>query len=91
MTVSDVKLYMRIDYDDDDNLITSLVSSAKSIIQDKTGKTYDEADELWNLAIKQLVSHWYDNRGTQNSTNLYDIDYSTDEIIKHIALCSRYT
>lgn len=93
MTLDDAKLYMRVDDDADDTLITSLITAAQQYIERKTGKVYKPEDELWNLCIKQLVSHWYENRevqATSTRSNLVTIDHTVDTMISHIALCGDY-
>lgn len=93
MTLDDAKIYMRVDDDADDALITSLIAAAQQYIERKTGKTYKPEDELWNLCIKQLVIHWYENRevqATSTRSNLVTIDHTADSIISHIALCGDY-
>ena len=93
MTLDDAKLYMRVDDDTDDALITSMIAAAQQYIERKTGKKYKPEDELWNLCIKQLVIHWYENRevqATSTRSNLVTIDHTADSIISHIALCGDY-
>lgn len=69
--LAEVKLYLRIDEDIEDELINSLISAAKSYIKSASGKTQTadgkplEEDELFKTAVKMLVAHWYDNRGTE--------------------------
>lgn len=97
MGLDEVKTYLRIDADmaDDDALIQSLIDSAEELICQETGKTKikngtEYADintsKLYNLAIKIMVSHWYENRGIQVPGSLASITYSAEMIISHIAL-----
>ncbi|MDD3157303.1 head-tail connector protein [Anaeromusa sp.] len=93
MTLEEVKLYMRVDDDTDDALITSLLAAAQQYVERKTGKIYKPEDELWNLCIKQLVIHWYENRevqATSTRNNLVTIDHTAEAIISHISLCGDY-
>lgn len=69
--LAEVKLYLRIDEDIEDELINSLISAAESYIKSASGKTQTadgkplEEDELFKTTVKMLVAHWYDNRGTE--------------------------
>ena len=63
ISVSDVKLYCRIDGDEEDTLLASLVEAAKGYlagagIGDPAGE-----DHRYALAVKALVLHYYDYRG----------------------------
>lgn len=66
-----VKIYLRIDFEDDDNdtLLKTMLSAAKSF-----AKTYLRfSDEEWNeapseitIAVLAITEHWYKNRGILN-------------------------
>lgn len=95
MTLSDVKLYLRVDTTADDALITSLMTAAESYIKQTTGKTLKgtaaiNTDELYNLCVKLMVAHWYENRAVQSPTNLTKIDYTVQALINHISLSRDY-
>ena len=99
MTLSDVKLYLRVDTTADDELITSLMTAADSFIKQQTGKTKVvgseveaaiSTDELYNLCVKLMVAHWYENRAVQSPTTLTNFDYSVQALINHISLCGDY-
>lgn len=94
MTLEDVKNYLRVDVDvtDDDALIQSLMAAAQQYITNQTGKQYKENDEVWNLCIKLLVAHWYDNRQINPSKpgTLEEFPHSVTAIITHISLCGAY-
>lgn len=63
MLLDDVKLYLRVDSTDEDNVIRMLVSSAQLFIKTATGVEFDEKDSRHMTVLCQLVGHWYDNRG----------------------------
>ena len=94
MTLDDVKNYIKVDSDitDDDVLIQSLMTAAQEYIVNQTGKQYKSDDEVWNLTIKLLVSHWYDNRqlNPAKTGNLAEYPHSVTALITHISLCSAY-
>lgn len=93
MLIDDVKDYLRVDSDiDDDTQIVALITAAKQYIINQTGKKYIETDEVWNLAIKMLVAHWYENRELHPSKpgTLATNSHTADALISHISLCSAY-
>ena len=53
-----LKRYMRVDHDEDDDLIQSLWLAAVSYLQN-SGITDDGSDLYW-LAAAGLTLHWYD-------------------------------
>ena len=105
MTLDDMKLYLKVDADEEEDIISSLMTAAESFIQKTTGKTQiatgvDElgvttyaaisTDELYNTCVKMLVAHWYENRAVQATTQLNDFSYSVQTIINHISQCGDY-
>src|SRR5690554_1238084 len=101
MTLDDVKLYLRVDTSDDDALIQSLITAAETYIKQQTGKTKKivgaeetdiSTDDLYNLCVKLLVAHWYENRGVEISdrATVTKISHSVDALVRHIAMCGDY-
>lgn len=93
MTVQDIKNYLRLDDDGDDVLLKSLFKAAQKYVEEKTGKTCPKNDEVWNICIKILVAHWYENRQAQavsTRSNLVTVDHTVDALIMHIALSGAY-
>ena len=98
--LNEVKLYLRVDGTLEDELIKSMIDAAIEYIKSASGKTQLKAggeltdSELVKLAVKQLVTHWYDHRGTQylsgNFKNTADIDYSVKVILGHITTSQEY-
>ncbi|MCC2249081.1 head-tail connector protein [Virgibacillus sp. AGTR] len=54
------KEYLRIDGDQDNKLLDLLINSAKNYMSNAGVK--EKEDELYQLAIMMLVTHWYENR-----------------------------
>ena len=105
MTLDEAKKYLRIDATDEDDLILSLITAATGYINGQTGKTQVKTgiggdglptyadistDALYNLIIKQMITHWFDNRAVETPGQISKISYSVDAIINHIALCGDY-
>lgn len=72
MELEELKLYIRADDDIEDDLIRGLqIAAEEYLINADIAKNY--TSELYKLAIKMLVNHWYDNRaliGTEQQVPL---------------------
>ena len=90
LTLETVKLYLRVDSDEEDPLLEELIAGAKAYVERLTGKPYDDADPVWNQCIKYLCSHWYTNRDDTMGGRDAKIDHTIDALIQHIALSESY-
>ena len=91
MTLDDIKNYLKVDHGEDDALIQSLIAAARQYIEKQTGKIYKPDDEVWNICIKLMVAHWYENRGIEVAgTIIARIGHTVDALINHIAMCGDY-
>ena len=82
--LEEIKEYMRIDEDYDDFLIQMLIISAEKYLYNAGVKeTY--SNELYCLAIKMLVLHWYDNREIIGEAK--KLAFSLDNIITQLTYC----
>lgn len=80
------KEYLRIDYEEDDEFIGSLIVASKIYLENACGNFV--SNELTELAQLILIEHWNDNRtlvGTVNDT----IKHSVDAIIFQIRYCGQ--
>lgn len=81
MNLEELKLFLRIDDNEEDVLIQALQLSAEEYLTN-TGITKNYTKELYKLAIKILVSHWYENRSIETvGKNITKIAFSLDTII----------
>ena len=85
MTLDEIKLYCRIDSDDEDTLLLSLIETAKQFLQESAHIVYDEKNNLHEMCIKLLVANWYENR-LVNQGNEKEIPYSISCVLNHIAI-----
>lgn len=92
MTLKEIKDYLRIDSDItyDDTLIEALHLAAIQYIQEATGKTYDDSNELYKLLVKILITHWYENREAVQEAGRAEVPYSITALLNHIALASAH-
>ena len=90
ITIKDVKQYLRISYSNDDNYLELLIKTAKQLIEEQTGVVYNDKDEIYRLAILQVVSHFYDKRESFSDKSLTTIPYTMDCLIKHLGMRGNY-
>ncbi|MDS9468704.1 head-tail connector protein [Paracoccus sp. MBLB3053] len=58
-----LKLYARVDFDDEDATLANLLNAASEYVRTATGHDYvDEMPERACFAIIALATHWYQNR-----------------------------
>jgi uncharacterized phage protein (predicted DNA packaging) len=70
ITLQEVKEYARIDIDEDDQLLETLITAAEEYLKNATGKEYPETDESGNkinyelekIYLQLLISYWYEKR-----------------------------
>lgn len=80
MELDELKLYLRASGTEEDQLITGLQLSAEEYLKN-AGVNIDYTRELYKLAIKILVSHWYENRAVQSEKSISKMSFSLDSII----------
>ncbi|MGG2988735.1 head-tail connector protein [Geobacillus stearothermophilus] len=62
VSLDEVKKWLRIDFSEDDALLTTLISAAEEYLKNATGITYDSANHLAKLFCMTLIADWYENR-----------------------------
>ena len=84
-----VKDYLKVDYNEDDNLISAITLAAQSYVQTMLGYRITEEfttrenipDEL-TIAALMIIAHWYDNRQIQTAGTLgVEIQFAVTAII----------
>ena len=56
------KTYMRVDGDEDDELIATLMAAAKEYLANAGIPEPEEASPLYTMAVHSLTLHYYDHR-----------------------------
>lgn len=81
MLLDEVKQYLRLepDYVEEDFLLDSLILAAGQFIKSNTGIAVNVENDLHVLAIRLLVSHWYENREVVGKAD--KLAYSLDSIL----------
>ncbi|WP_031405275.1 head-tail connector protein [Geobacillus vulcani] len=62
VSLDEVKNWLRIDFSEDDTLLTTLIKAAETYLKNATGVEYDENNHLAKLFCMTLISDWYENR-----------------------------
>ena len=73
VTLQEVKQYLRVDFEDDDTLLFSLISTAKQLIMDvgrMDEERFSENEDVVRTAMLYTVSYLYENRNTADFSNL---------------------
>ncbi len=83
MKLDELKLYLRIDHDDEDILLDTILKSAEEYL--KNAGCIVTQGELYSLALKILVSHWYENREVVGKAE--KLAHSLDSIITQLKYC----
>ena len=61
MDIEEIKLFLRVDGTDEDLTIAGLQIAAENYIGG-AGVIKDYSNDLYKLAVKLLMAHWYENR-----------------------------
>lgn len=62
VTLEMAKNFLRVDFDDDDELIQLLINSAELQIQQSVGKSFDSSCALAKVIALKIISINYNNR-----------------------------
>lgn len=84
MDIEEIKKYLRIDYDGEDEELQAFANAAEEYLKN-AGIKADYTSELYKLAVKLLVSNWYSNR-IPIGTVTQAMEYSLRRIIIQLQL-----
>ncbi|MED4969738.1 head-tail connector protein [Parageobacillus toebii] len=62
VSIDEAKEWLRVDHNDEDNMIQMLIKAAEKYLKNATGNTFDSSNELAQLFCLVLVADWYENR-----------------------------
>ncbi len=86
MTLAEMKSYLKVDFDDDDNFITLLMDVAREYIIDAIGECNEEIARV-KLLMRVIVAELYEKRSMtfdMNSTN-EKVQYVIRSIINQLS------
>lgn len=87
MTLQEIKNYIKIDFEDDDELLEEIIEVSGLYIDEMVGqgyKAYEKGLKLANLLQKKIGSDMYENRSAI-TTNL-NRDRIADSILTRLAM-----
>jgi uncharacterized phage protein (predicted DNA packaging) len=73
LTLNEVKMYLRMDFDEEDKLILSLMETAKKLCMDvgrMNEEQFAENEETTRQAMLYTISYLYENRNTADFLKL---------------------
>ena len=73
------KAFLRVDGDDDDAVIQSLIDAASVFIKHGTGVAVTESDAQSVLVMQMIVAWWYEDRnpaGAASETSMQTVPWS---------------
>lgn len=83
MKLEELKLYLRIDGTEDDDLLIALQDGAVDYL--KNAGVAESSNALYGLAVKLLVSHWYENRiSVAIGSTTKQLEYSLQAIMAQL-------
>lgn len=87
MGLEDIKEYLRVDGDDEDNLISMMMEAGKEYIRSAVGE-YDDTDRTANILLAAVVQNMYDNRELMQSDQQVKkrIEYTFQSMILQLRL-----
>ena len=87
MGLEDIKEYLRVDGDDEDNLISMMMEAGKEYIRSAVGE-YDDTDKTANILLAAVVQNMYDNRELMQSDQQVKkrIEYTFQSMILQLRL-----
>lgn len=62
LDLQETKEWLRIEHNDEDNTILMLINAAEIYLQNATGNTFDNTNNLAKLFCLVLITDWYENR-----------------------------
>lgn len=83
MELNEIKMYLRVDGDDEDTLIKSLIEFSKEEIENSTGATFEKygEKETYKMAQRVIVTDRYENRSSG------DVEFKVNNI--YSCLCTK--
>jgi hypothetical protein len=90
VTVDEAKVWLREDSDDEAVLkeIQDMIDAAEIYITNGSGYNFLTPNKLADLAVKVLVTHWYEFRGSVLIGSISkEIEFSLKSILAQLSYC----
>ena len=86
ISLIEIKKYLRVSHNIDDDFITELIESEKMYVKNVTGVEYSVDDLQYNQLIMLLVHQHYYNRGATSEKGVNEMPFSANSLLNHIGL-----
>lgn len=87
MPLEELKKYLSVDYDEDDELLSSLMEAAEEYLLN-AGIKKNYTKKLYTLAVKLLVKNWYDDEESISIGNKNDkAQFALNSILTQLKYC----
>lgn len=87
ITLEEFKAHARVDFDDDDDNIETLISAASSLVRSYLAESPDDNEVVGDdvkLATMQIAAAWYDNREATSLDLQREIPFGTRDILTNL-------
>lgn len=72
LKLDEVKEFLKVDYDDEDILIESIIEASEVYLKNATGKDFDATNPLAKLYCRCLVYEWFKDKNLMADEKLSD-------------------
>lgn len=86
ITLDETKQWLRVDHNEEDILIQTLINAAENYLKNATGNTFDSTNELAKLFCLVLVADWYENREMIGRPS-EKVRFTVDSILSQLSYC----
>lgn len=91
LTLEEVKEYIKVNHDEEDDLINELIEVAEDYLYGATGKHFSNTNKKAKLYCKVLVNEWYKDRSlTEASTKNLNVTQKIRYTLQSILLQLKY-
>lgn len=91
LELQEVKEYLKIDYDDEDILLSDLITTAENYLYNATGKHFTSDNQLAKLYCRVLINDWFKDRGlTMTASKTLNASEKVRYTLKSIMLQLQY-
>lgn len=86
VSIDEAKEWLRVDHNDEDNMIQMLIKAAEKYLKNATGNEFDSSNELAQLFCLVLIADWYENREMIGKVS-DQIRPTIDSILAQLSYC----
>jgi len=88
LTLQETKDFLKVDYDDEDEYINSLIGASEQYLKNATGKDYNSTNQLAKLYCRVLINEWFKDRGLMQSEKVSNqVRFTLQSILLQLKNC----